>query len=107
MTKIPFDKRLNYFAAQFAYTAQNDDSVIPEYNTVKAINDLLQDKKANPALILEVVEIFNKTNEAPHKGGISWRDFRVHVGALIRKQGMKYIITSDGNLVIQEEEEEA
>lgn len=104
MTKIPFDKRLAYYVAQFAYTAQKDDNVLPEYYTVKAISDILKDKKLSTKLVLEAVDIFNKTNDAPHKGGVAWRDFRVHIGALIRKQGMTYTITSEGNLVISEEE---
>ena len=104
MTKIPFDKRMNWLEAQFQNYSFSDDSYLPEYEAAKAINAVVKDAKLTTDNVKDIVNIFNETNKVPHNNGTGWRDLRLHLGALIRKHKMTYIISSEGNLEIQEQE---
>jgi len=94
---------MDWLEAQFQNYSFSNDSYKPEYEAAKNINAIVKDTKLTAEHVKEIVEIFNKTNEVPHKNGTGWKDLRLHVGTLIRKHKMTYKITSEGNLEIEEE----
>jgi hypothetical protein len=80
--------RMKLMCANFAEKSKSNALFLPEYETSKKINQMIESiNKPTASDFNKIVDLIKTTDIKEHYNGAQWFDYKIHLNALLRDNG--------------------
>ena len=85
--------RMETMCSYFAQNSKSDVAYLPLFKASKKINNLIR-LTENPTgeTFQKIVAIIHEAESQAHFDGMEWRDYKLHLGGILRKNGANIVI---------------
>ena len=94
-----FFKRLTKIEKYFRNNIENNKLFEANWEAMKKINLLIDEKSVTASTIEQAIEIYNSANLGEHYDGSGWFDLRLHLRHIAFVFGIEYQTDKDLNLI--------